>query len=663
MTEGSILLDLVVLFATALPIVFIFQRLNVPSVVGFLIAGIVIGPHGTGLIAQSVDVESLADIGLVLLLFVVGLELSLSQLVRLGRIVIWAGGLQILLTGGIAWGIAMAAGFPARAAVFFGFLLVQSSTAIVLKTLSDRGELHAPHGRLATGILLIQDLCLVPMMLLTRLLSAGVAPSWAAVALVLLKAAIAIAVIVVAARLLMPAALRQIVRLRSRELFVGAIILFCLGTAWLAARFGLSLALGALIAGLVISESEYSHQVTADILPFRDAFISVFFISVGMLLQLDFLRMHLPILLAAAVWVVLCKTMATILAVLPGYPSLRVATVTALSLAQVGELSFVLARVALPAGLMAPVEYQTFVAVAVLTMLAAPFLIHAAARVSYAPQDLLPATTAATPLPQRAAPHHVLVVGYGLNGENLAHVLRQTGLQYVILEMDPERVVAARQNGEPILFGDGTRLEVLRQGGAATAHVIVVAISDPVATRRIVALSRQLNAQAPIIVRTRYVAEMDDLRRLGATEVIPEEFETSVEIFARVLRRLRVPRNVIQLQVDLIRRQGYSMLRGLELPRQTLDQLGQILAATTTESFMVPKNSPAAHRSIRELQLRKVTGVTIIAVVHGGKPLTNPSPDAVIEVGDILVMVGSHAQLDQAMEQLGAGAGGENVNA
>jgi CPA2 family monovalent cation:H+ antiporter-2 len=660
MTEGSILRDLVVLFATALPIVFIFQRLKVPSIVGFLIAGIVIGPHGTALIAQSADVESLAELGLVLLLFVVGLELSLSQLVRLGRIIIWAGGLQILLTGGVAWGIAMAADFPARTAVFFGFLLVQSSTAIVLKTLSDRGELHAPHGRLATGILLIQDLCLVPMMLLTRLLTTTAAASWSAVVLVLLKAAVAIAVIVLAARLFMPAALRQIVRLRSRELFVGAIILFCLGTAWLAAFFGFSLAVGALIAGLVISESEYSHQVTAEILPFRDAFISIFFISVGMLLQLDLLQAYLPMLLAVAVGVVLCKAAATILAVLPVYPSLRVATVTGLSLAQVGELSFVLARFALPAGLIVPVEYQTFVAVAVLTMLAAPFLIRAAARVSYAPQDLLPGSALTVPA-QRPARHHVLVVGYGLNGENLAHVLQQTGLQYLILEMDPARVMAARQNGEPVLFGDGTRLEVLRQAGAATAHVIVVAISDPVATRRIVALSRELNAQAPIIVRTRYLAEMDDLRRLGATEVIPEEFETSVEIFARVLRRLRVPRNVIQLQVDLIRRQGYSMLRGLELPRQTLDQLGQILAATTTESFMVPKDSPAAHRSIRELQLRKMTGVTIIAVVHGGKTLTNPSPDAVIEAGDILVMVGSHAQLDQAMEQLGAGAGGEDV--
>jgi CPA2 family monovalent cation:H+ antiporter-2 len=662
MTEGSILLDLVVLFATALPIVFIFQRLNVPSVVGFLIAGIVIGPHGTGLIAQSAEVESLADIGLVLLLFVVGLELSLSQLVRLGRVVIWAGSLQILLTGAIVWAIALTAGSPMRAAVLFGFLLAHSSTAIVLKTVSDRGELHAPHGYLATGILLMQDLSLVPMMLLTRLLSAGAAPSWTAVALVLLKAGVAIAVIVAAARLLMPAALRQIVRLHSRELFVGAIILFCLGTAWLAARFGLSLALGALIAGLVISESEYSHQVTADILPFRDAFISVFFISVGMLLQLDFVRLHLPILLAAALGVVLCKTITTMLAVLPGYPSLRVATVTALSLAQVGELSFVLARAAAPAGLMTAVEYQTFVAVAVLTMLAAPFLIRAAARVSYMPQDLLPAATA-TPVAQRAARHHVLMVGYGLNGENLARVLRQTGLQYVILELDPERAVTARQRGEPILFGDATRLEVLRQGGAATAHVIVVAISDPVATRRIVALSRQLNAQAPIIVRTRYIAEMEDLRRLGATEVIPEEFETSVEIFARVLRRLRVPRNVIALQVDLIRRQGYGMLRGLDLPRQTLDQLGQILAATTTESFMVPKNSPAVGRSIRELQLRKMTGVTIIAMVRSGKPLTNPSPDEVIDAGDILVMVGDHAQLDQAMTRLGASEAGEDQDA
>lgn len=653
MTEGSVLRDLVVLFAAALPIVFIFQRLNVPSVVGFLIAGIIIGPDGAGFISQTTDVENLAELGLVLLLFVVGLEVSLAQLARLGRIIVWSGGLQLVVTCGLGYGVARGAGFAAPTAVLFGFLLAQSSTAIVLKTLSDRGEINAPHGRLVVGMLLIQDLALIPMMLLTRLLPTAAAMSWVAVGTVLMQAAVAVTVIVVAARLLMPAILRQIVSLRSRELFTGAIVLFCLGTAWLAAQLGLSLALGALIAGLVISESEYSHQATADILPFRDAFNSVFFISVGMLLRLGFLRDHLPGLVAVAGGIVLCKALVAFLSVVPFYRSTRVAITTALSLAQIGELSFVLAGFALPAGLIAAAQYEVFVAVSVLTMLATPLLIYVASRVSYAPQAWLGAAVPVADDERRPIRNHVLVVGYGLNGENLAHVLQQTGLPYLILEINPDRLAAAHRSGEPILYGDATRVEVLRKAGAAAAHVIVIAISDPAATRRIVALARQMNLQVPIIVRTRYVAEMDELRRLGATEVIPEEFETSVEIFARVLRRLRVPRNVITLQVELIRKQGYSMLRGLALPRQTLDQLDQILAATTTESFMVPKSSPAAGRSIRELQLRKMTGVTIIAVVRNGKPTTNPPPDLVIEAGDILVMVGNHAQLDQAQVRLG----------
>lgn len=652
MTEGSILRDLVVLFAAALPIVVVFQRLNIPSVVGFLIAGIVIGPHGIGLIAQSAEVESLAELGLVLLLFVVGLELSLSELTRVGHAVFWSGALQVLVTAGVTCLIARAAGVAASTAVLFGFLVAQSSTAIVLKVLGDRGEIDAPHGRMTVGILLIQDLCLVPMMLLARLLAAPASASWLAVAAVLVQAATAVALIVFAARLLMPAALRWIVRLRSRELFTGAIVLFCVGTAWLASQFGLSLALGALIAGLVISESEFSHQAVADILPFRDAFNSVFFISIGMLVHVDFVVAHLPALLAAAAGVMVLKALVTPAVIVPFYGSARVAIMVGLALAQIGELAFVLARFAVPAGLLTSTHYQVFVAVAVLTMLAAPFLINAAPAVSYALRSILGGALPEAEA-ERALRDHVLVIGYGLNGENLARVLQETGLPHLVIELNPERVDAARAAGKPVLYGDATRLEVLRKAGVATAHVIVVAISDPVATRRIVALARQRNAGVPIIVRTRYVTEMGELHRLGATEVIPEEFETSVEIFARVLRRLRVPRNVITLQVDLIRRQGYGMLRGLALPRQTLDQLTNILAATTTETFMVPATSPAAGRTIRALQLRHNTGVTIIAVVHAGQPLTNPSPEVRIEAGDILVMLGSHAQLDQAMQQLG----------
>jgi CPA2 family monovalent cation:H+ antiporter-2 len=659
MTDGSILRDLVVLLAAALPIVFVFQRLNVPSIVGFLIAGILIGPHGIGLIAQGADVEQLADLGLVLLLFVVGLELSFRQLARLGRTIFGSGTLQVLATGGVSCAAALALGRPPSAAVLCGFLVAQSSTAIVLKVLADRGEVDAPHGRIVVGILLMQDLALVPMTLLTRLLATATPASWAVIGLVLAKAGIAVAVILLAARLLMPALLRQVARLRSGELFTGVVVFFCLGTAWLASLFGLSLAVGALIAGLVISESEYSHQAVADILPFRDAMNSVFFISVGMLLRLDFLLAHLPILIAVGMAILLFKALAATAVILPFYRSFRVAATAGLCLAQVGELSFVLAKLALPSGLILSDEYQAFVAVAVLTMLATPFVIGAAAPLTERIEALLGITEPPLAPEQQQVHDHVLIVGYGLNGENLANVLRQTGLPYVILELSPDRLATARGRGEPVLYGDATRLEVLRKAGVGSAHVVVVAISDPVATRRIVALVRHSNPDVPIIVRTRYVAEMDELRRLGATEVIPEEFETSVEIFARVLRRLRVPRNVITLQIELIRKQGYSMLRGLELPRQTLDQLGQILAATTTESFMVPAASPAAGRSIRELQLRRATGVTIIAVVHDGQPVTNPPPDLVIQQGDILVMLGSHAQLDRALSRLNPTPGPE----
>ena len=373
-----------------------------------------------------------------------------------------------------------------------------------------------------------------------------------------------------------------------------------------------------------------------------------------MLLRVDFLVAHLPGLLAAAVAVMIFKALVLPLVILPVYRSLRVAILTALSLAAVGELSFVLARFAQPLGLLPPEHSAWFIAVAVLTMLASPFVINAAPAVAARVLALLGSSEPRDAAARVRARNHVLIIGYGLNGENLAHVLRQTGLPYLILELNPERTAAARTRGEPVLYGDATRPTVLGEAGVGAAQVVVVAISDRLATRRIVALARQGNPQVPIIVRTRYVAEMDDLRRLGATEVIPEEFETSVEIFARVLRRLRVPRNIIALQVDLIRRQGYSMLRGLALPRQTLDQLGDILAATTTESFMVPRASPAIERSIRDLQLRKKTGVTIIAVVRGGQPLTNPPPDLEIQGGDILVMVGNHAQLDQALAQLGA---------
>jgi CPA2 family monovalent cation:H+ antiporter-2 len=650
-TEVSLLGDLVIILAVALPIVVLFERLRIPSIVGFIIAGVVIGPHGTALIADSHQVDRLAEFGVVLLLFVVGLELSFRRLARLRGVVLWAGTIQILVTAVAAAAAAQTLGLPLPESVLLGFLLVHSSTAIVFKILSDRGELDAPHGRITAGILLVQDLSLVPMVLLARLLGTPEAASAGAVALVLTQAAVALVLVVAAAQLLMPATLRFVVRFQSRELFVGAVVFFCLGTAWVASQFGLSLALGALIAGLVISESEYSNQVVADVLPFRDALTSVFFVSVGMLLRVDSLAVALVPLLGAAAALVAVKTLIVFAAVFPVYRSPRVALLVATSLGALGELSFVLAGVGREAGILPPSHHESFIAVAVLTMLAAPFLMNAGPRLALRFGGTASDTDAHGDVV--AAPRdHVLIVGYGLNGRHLAHVLRATALPYLILELSRERVEQAQRAADPILYGDATSGAVLRKAGAAAASAIVIAISDPVATRRIVALARHYAPSTTIVVRTRYVAEIEELQRLGATEVIPEEFETSVEIFARVLRHLRIPRNVISSHVELIREQGYGMLRGFQLPRQTLNHLDDILAATTTESFLVTTSSPAVGHTLGELRLRQSTGVTIIAVVRRDRPLANPGPEFRIEEGDILVIVGGHAELDAAFTVL-----------
>jgi K+:H+ antiporter len=656
MGQTPLLRDLVILFTAALPIVLVFQRLNIPSVVGFVIAGVAIGPYGIGLIARTDDVNSLAEFGLVVLMFVAGLELSFGALAHLRRVILGAGSLQITVTVGVVAALVWAFGLPTPLALFSGFLAAHSSTAIVLKMLADRGEMDAPQGRLAAGILLIQDLSLVPMILLTRVLASGETASWTLIAGALIKAAAAVGFIVLAARVVLPMALQQVVRLRSRELFTGTVVLFSFGTAWLASELGLSLALGALVAGLVISESEYSHQAVADILPFRDTLNSVFFMSIGMLLHVEFLAAHWLLLLAGAVGVIAIKLLVMVAAILPFYRSLRVALITALSLAAAGEMAFVIAQFALPTGFITVTQYEALVGMVALSMVAAPFLIAAAPDIAQRVQHAIGRPEPASASPDQRAREHVLIIGYGLNGENLARVLRQTGVRYLILELNPDRVATAREHNEPVLYGDASRPEVLQKAGVGAAHAVVVAISDPVATRRIVALGRQHNAHVPMIVRTRYVAEMDELRRLGATEVIPEEFETSVEIFARVLRRLRVPRNIITLQVDLIRQEGYGMLRGLRLPPQTLGHLADVLAATTTETFLVTKGSAADGCTIRDLGLRRATGVTIIAMVREGQPTTNPAPETSLHAGDILVMVGSHEQLDQAITKLSAPA-------
>ena len=657
MADLGVLRQLLIVLAATISIVFLFHKLRLPAIVGFLLAGVIMGPNGLKWIRAIEQVETLAEIGVVLLLFTIGLEFSLERILPIRRHVLWAGGLQIALTTLAVVLVSSSLGFSLEVGIFYGFLVSLSSTAIVLRIYNERGEIDAPQGRWAAGILLFQDLCIVPMILLVPILGQSGRGSYLLIGWALVKAVLLLGLIVLAARRLLPWILRQVALLRNRELFILFVILVGLGTAWLTSEAGLSLALGAFIAGLVISESEFSHQIVADILPLRDTFSGIFFISIGMLLDLHFLAQDVFTPLLNSSLIVALKSAVVLLVLWLVYGSVRLGVVLALSLAQIGEFSFILARAGQDYGLLSAVGEQTFLAASILSMIATPFLIQGAHRIAFGLQGITgkkPGQESPEPGEGTGSPGtgHVIIVGYGLNGQNLSRVLREVGVPYRILEMDPALVRQAKEAGEPIVFGDGTRPEVLKNVAAEGARVLVVAISDPVATAHVVSQARRLRDDLYLIVRTRYVAQIDRLYRLGADQVIPEEFETSVEIFARVLQQYHIPRNVISLQVDLIRKEHYGTLRGLRLQGKRLDELSQFLAGTTTDTCLILEESPAAGKSLGDLQLRTLSGAAVIAVVRNGQSIPNPGGDCVLAAGDVLVLMGDHKALDQATRML-----------
>ena len=658
MSDPHFLRELIIVLTATIAIVFVFQKLRLPTIVGFLLTGVIIGPHGFQLI-QSVDqVETLAEIGVVLLLFTIGLEFSLETILSVQRRVVWAGLLQVVLTTLVVLAVARLLGASVEVGLFYGFLVSLSSTAIVLRIYHDRGEIDSLQGRLASGLLLFQDLCVVPMMLLLPVLAGSGQDSIFLIVWVLAKSLITLIAIVWTARQLLPRLLHQVALLRNREIFVLFVVLVCFGTAWLTSETGLSLALGALVAGLVISESELSHQIVADILPLRDCFSGIFFISIGMLLNLGLLSQDFRITLLELLLMIGIKSLVLFAVFWWLYRSIRLGVVLGLGLAQIGEFSFVLAKAGINFKLLSPADGQIFLAASILSMMATPFLIQWAHAWAFGFQGLFNKdtgfnrSTSGEANETASATGHVIVVGYGLNGQNLARVLKEVGIPYRVLEMDPDLVRSAKAGGEPISFGDGTRPEILQQVGIEKARVLVVAISDPAATARLVSQARRLRTDLYIIVRTRYVAEIDRLYRLGANQVIPEEFETSVEIFARVLQEYHIPRNVISLQVDLIRKEHYGTLRGIRLQGKQLDALSQFLVGTTSDIFSIVEASPAVGKRLEEINLPLRSGVSVIAVVRDGKSYPNVGDDFKLAVGDMLVLLGGHKALDDAAQIL-----------
>ena len=551
MLEDALLRELILTYALALVLIVALARLRIPPVVALIATGAIAGPGGIRIVRTQEDVQLLAEIGIVLLLFTVGLDFSLGDFRRVWRRVVGAGVLQIGVTAAVVVAVVVAAtDRPLPLAVFAGLFVALSSTAIVVKELSGRNQLDAPHGRLVVGILLIQDLCVVALLLLVPILS-GQTPL-NAVPLAIGRALGAMAIVFLVSRFALPLLLGTVARSGRREAFSLAVVVASVGTGWISSLLGTSMALGAFLGGLVLAESEFSHQAHAEIRPIRDLLASLFFVSLGMLLDGAFLLEHWPAIAAMTAFILLLKAGAAAAALRLVATPPRVAFAAALALSQVGEFSFVFGRSGVEAGLVSASDWQTLLAASIATMVVTPVVIGAAPGISrwLAGDRGAPLETGA--IPQLSG--HVVVLGFGIGGQLVGRALTELGVRYLVLELNASAVRTAREKGEPIFFGDATSPDALAAAGVERARAVVLVLSDPDASMLAVRTARTLSADVPIIARARYRKEADRLIAFGATMAVAEEFEASLEVLTQLLARLHVPDAAVDVLLERFRR-------------------------------------------------------------------------------------------------------------
>ncbi|HSN68786.1 MAG TPA: cation:proton antiporter, partial [Thermoanaerobaculia bacterium] len=458
-----------------------------------------------------------------------------------------------------------------------------------------------------------------------------------------------LAVAVFAARYVIPRVLALLARTQVREIFILGSLVLVLSMTLLTASLGFSAALGAFLAGILLAESDYSHQVFADVVPFRDFFSSIFFISIGMLLQVPPVgSAWARIALLAGIILVAKAAIVAITVRALRYP-VRTALIAGIALAQVGEFSFVLLTVPGARSLVDPAEFQAFVGASVFTMIMTPLLVAWAPAFSMKISEIAPAPGAGD---ARDLAAHVIVVGYGVSGHNLVRVLREVGIRHVVVELDPSRADEAKRDGSRVIFGDATRMEILEMAGVERATVAVFLISDNYALERGIRFARQLNRSIHLLVRTHLVSQIEELYGAGADEVVADEFETSIEIFTRVLQRLHVPRNVIDAETKVLRGDAYEVFRAPRGGRRISESVLDLLAAGATEIFLVREGSPIAGRTVGDLDLRARTGATVIAIVRNQQSFPSPDTGFRLDAGDHLILVGGHAAVEAAFRFL-----------
>jgi CPA2 family monovalent cation:H+ antiporter-2 len=656
MGHVPILDELAVVTALAVAVTVILARLKLPTVAGLLAAGALLGPFGLRLVRSVSAIEVLAEVGVVLLLFSIGLEFSLARLRDILRQVALGGFIQVGLTTAVTAAIAHALGEPLGRGVFYGFAFALSSTAIVLRALSERRELDAPHGRFIVGTLIFQDLCVVPMVLIVPLLGSAGPPGEAAIniALAMGKAALVVVGIVILARVVVPRILGWVDASRSREVFLLAILSLCIGTAWLTSMVGLSLALGAFLGGMVVADTEYSHRAMGDILPLRDAFVSIFFVSLGMLFDVGVVMSQPLLVISLLLGFLLAKgLLATIAALAMRFPS-RVAWLAGVGLAQFGEFGFVLSRLAEDSGIVEPAAVKPLLAAGIASMFLTPLLVRVAPHITAGERLLAPLERLIGVRSIDEADEgtklsgHVVIVGFGVAGLYAARTLQAAGKPFVVLELNADNVRKGKELGLPVYYGDATSEEALGHAHFSEARLMVLLMNDPQAAQRVVDNVKRVAPNVPVLMRTRYLAEREGLIKMGARDVVAEEVEGAVEVIARMLRTIETPRNVIDQSIQGMRAETQTSERKQTLPRSPLRDV-RGLDDMKIESALVKEQCAAAGKSPVELRLRSETGALVVGIRRDDRLMENPDPNAPFLAGDVVYFVGTSSALKKAL--------------
>lgn len=638
------------------------MRLKLPTIIGYLLTGAIAGPYGLSLVYASTAVEVLSEIGVILLLFVIGLEFSLKSLMAIKKAVFIGGSLQVTLTIGVTAMISYLFGFDWNIAVFFGFLFALSSTAIVLKLLQESGQVNTISGRTTLAILIFQDIIIVPLVLFTPMLAGESDNVLLSLFYLALKGGLVIVLTIISAKYLIPQLLYRVAKTKNEELFLLSIIVTCFAVAYVTSLLGLSLGLGAFLAGLIISESEYSHHATGKILPFREIFLSFFFVSVGMLFDISFLAEHFLLILALVALTFVVKFTVTSLAVKSLGTSYKESFIVGFSIFQVGEFSLLLAKEGLKYELLDNTTYQFFLAISILTMIITPFVLKQRENLACKvlnipmPQKFKKKLEEKTQVPELnlekdSLNDHLVIIGYGLNGRNLSRAAKRAKIPYVIIEMNPETVKVEAAKGEPIVYGDAANAVVLEHVQIHKARVAVIAISNQPATSGIIENIRTASQSVFIIVRTRYVNEIESMLNQGADEVIPEEFETSIEIFTRVLYKYLVPKGEIDDFTNDVRHHNYEVFRtpSNDSSVPTLDIPEINFAGIKIEK----DHGTYIGKSLKDSNLRGNTGINLVAIKRDGKTVTEITGNTKVKLGDIVYVVGKPEALELFEEEVG----------